>query len=79
MDSLASAYFPQEVAEAARAGATGIEHVASIESLPDELVALLVKNGTFIDPTFAELNAAMVCAGSTRTNARKCCGKDISL
>ena len=44
------------VAAAFAAGATGIEHVASIESLPDDLVSLLVQKGTFVDPTFGYIN-----------------------
>jgi imidazolonepropionase-like amidohydrolase len=57
--SIVHAETTEEVAEAARAGATGIEHVTSIESLPDDLVSLLVKQKTFVDPTFGELATAL--------------------
>ncbi|MGC1647649.1 MAG: amidohydrolase family protein [Candidatus Sulfotelmatobacter sp.] len=57
--SIVHAETTDEVAEAARSGATGIEHVASIENLPDDLVSLLVQKRTFVDPTFGELNAAL--------------------
>ncbi len=57
--SIVHAETTEEVTEAARAGATGIEHVASIESLPDDLVSLLVKQKTFVDPTFGELATAL--------------------
>jgi len=57
--SVVHAETTEEVAEAARAGATGIEHVASIESLPDNLVSLLVQKKAFVDPTFGELNTAL--------------------
>jgi enamidase len=53
----------EEVSEAARAGATGIEHVASTETLPESLVSLLKTNGTFVDPTFGELETAMILRG----------------
>ena len=48
-----------EVTEAARAGATGIEHVASMETLPDDLVHVLVEKRSFVDPTFGEFDAAL--------------------
>jgi imidazolonepropionase-like amidohydrolase len=57
--SVVHAETTEEVTEAARAGATGIEHVASIETLPDDLVHLLVENRPFADPTFGELDTAM--------------------
>lgn len=57
--SIVHAETTKEVSEAARAGATGIEHVASIESLPDDLVSLLVANKIFVDPTFGELDTAL--------------------
>jgi imidazolonepropionase-like amidohydrolase len=57
--SIVHAETTDEVAEAARSGATGIEHVASIENLPDDLVSLLVQKKTFVDPTFGELNTAL--------------------
>ena len=49
----------EELTDAARAGATGIEHVASVETLPDDLVHLLVEKRPFVDPTFGEFDTAM--------------------
>ena len=57
--SVVHAETTEEVTEAARAGVTGIEHIASIEMLPDDLVHLLVENRPFVDPTFGELDTAM--------------------
>jgi imidazolonepropionase-like amidohydrolase len=57
--SIVHAETTAEVTEAAGAGATGIEHVASIESLPDDLAALLVQKKTYVDPTFGELDTAL--------------------
>ena len=57
--SIVHAETTEEVTEAARDGATGIEHVASIESLPADLVSLLVVKKTYVDPTFGELNTAL--------------------
>lgn len=52
----------QETADAVAAGATGIEHMASIESLPDTLVAEIVAHSTFVDPTFGEYITALTLA-----------------
>jgi imidazolonepropionase-like amidohydrolase len=49
----------QEALGAVNSGATGIEHVAMIESLPDALVASMVAHGTFADPTFGEYQTAL--------------------
>lgn len=57
--SIVHAETTEEVTESARDGATGIEHVASIESLPDDLVSLLIQNRTYVDPTFGELDTAL--------------------
>jgi imidazolonepropionase-like amidohydrolase len=57
--SVVHAETTEEVTEAARAGATGVEHVASIEALPDDLIAVFRKNDTFADPTFGELQTAL--------------------
>jgi imidazolonepropionase-like amidohydrolase len=57
--SIVHAETTAEVTEAARAGATGIEHVASIEALPDTLIHLLVENRSFADPTFGEFDTAL--------------------
>lgn len=57
--SVVHAETTEEVTEAARAGATGIEHVASIETLPEALVHLLVEKHPFVDPTFGEFDTTM--------------------
>jgi imidazolonepropionase-like amidohydrolase len=57
--SVVHAETTEEVTEAARAGATGIEHVASVENMPDDLVSLLVQKKIFVDPTFGELDTAL--------------------
>jgi len=57
--SVVHAETTEEVTEAARAGATGIEHVASVEILPDDLLHLLVEKRPFVDPTFGEFDTAM--------------------
>jgi imidazolonepropionase-like amidohydrolase len=57
--SVVHAETTEEVTEAARAGATGIEHVASVENMPDGLVSLLVQKKIFVDPTFGELDTAL--------------------
>lgn len=57
--SVVHAETTDEVTEAARAGATGIEHVASMETLPDDLVHMLVEKRSFVDPTFGEFDAAL--------------------
>jgi enamidase len=59
LTSIVHAETTEEVTEAARAGATGIEHIASIEALPDDLVRLLVEKHPFLDPTFGEFDTAM--------------------
>lgn len=69
--SIVHAETTAEVTEAARAGATGIEHVASIESLPDDLVALLVQKKTFVDPTFGELDTALTLQNVDEAGRKK--------
>jgi imidazolonepropionase-like amidohydrolase len=49
----------QEALDAVNSGATGIEHVAMIESLPDSLVATIVAHQTLVDPTFGEYQTAL--------------------
>jgi imidazolonepropionase-like amidohydrolase len=51
-----------EVTEAVRAGATGVEHVATMEVLPDDLIPLMLEKKTFVDPTFGEFDAALALA-----------------
>jgi imidazolonepropionase-like amidohydrolase len=57
----------QEALDAVNSGATGIEHVAMIESLPDSLVASIVAHQTLVDPTFGEYQTALALrhAGGT--------------
>ncbi len=50
----------EEVTTAIRAGATGIEHAASIESLPESLIQETATRGTFVTPTFGELYTVLV-------------------
>jgi len=49
----------QEAADAVAAGATGVEYMATVESLPDSLVAGIVTHHTFVDPTFGEFITAL--------------------
>jgi imidazolonepropionase-like amidohydrolase len=60
LPSIVHAETTREVVDAAAAGAADIEHVASIEQLPDDLVALLVDKQIFVDPTFGEFETAMI-------------------
>lgn len=61
--SVVHAETTEEVTEAVRAGATGVEHIASIESLPDDLIPLMLQKKTFADPTFGEFDAALALGG----------------
>lgn len=61
--SVVHAETTEEVTEAVRAGATGVEHVATIESLPGDLIPLMMQNKTFVDPTFGEYDAALALQG----------------
>jgi enamidase len=49
----------QEATDAVDAGATGIEHAATMESVPDSLVADMLAHHTFADPTFGEYRIAL--------------------
>jgi enamidase len=49
----------QEATDAVDAGATGIEHAATMESVPDSLVADMLAHHTFADPTFGEYRTAL--------------------
>lgn len=49
----------EEALDAVNSGATGIEHVSMIESLPDSLIAAIVAHKTFVDPTFGEYQTAL--------------------
>ena len=63
LPSIVHAETTEEVAAAVRAGATGIEHVASIEELPDALLQLLEERQPFIDPTFGEYRTSLRLRG----------------
>jgi imidazolonepropionase-like amidohydrolase len=49
----------QEAMDAVAAGADGIEHVATIEMLPPELLGRMVAQHTYADPTFSEYIEAL--------------------
>jgi imidazolonepropionase-like amidohydrolase len=63
LPSIVHAETTDEVAAAVRAGATGIEHVASMGTLPDELLRLLREKQPFVDPTFGEYRASLRLRG----------------
>jgi len=48
-----------EMREAITDGATGVEHVASIEVLPEDLLELIRTRRPFLDPTFGEYETAL--------------------
>lgn len=48
----------EEVREAIADGATGVEHVASVEAVPQDLLDLIHQKRPFLDPTFGEFNTA---------------------
>jgi imidazolonepropionase-like amidohydrolase len=49
----------QEATDAVDAGATGIEHAATMESVSDLLIADMLAHHTFADPTFGEYRTAL--------------------
>jgi enamidase len=55
----------QEANDAADAGATGIEHVASVEDMPDSLISAMLAHHTFADPTFGEFRTALLLQHAT--------------
>jgi imidazolonepropionase-like amidohydrolase len=61
----------EEAVSAVEAGATGIEHFATVESLPDNLVAEIVARHTFIDPTFGELRSARALTGHKKDDIER--------
>ncbi len=61
----------QEATDAVDAGATGIEHVATIESLPDSLIAAMLAHRTFADPTLGEYKAALRLQHSSSTDIER--------
>jgi imidazolonepropionase-like amidohydrolase len=56
--SVVHAETTEEVREAIADGATGVEHVASIGTLPQDLLDLIREKRPFLDPTFGEFNTA---------------------
>jgi imidazolonepropionase-like amidohydrolase len=48
-----------EVEDAIRAGATGVEHTAYLQNVPDSLIALVVQRCPFLDPTFGEFETGL--------------------
>lgn len=57
--SVVHAETTNEVSEAIADGATGVEHVASIDALPESLLTLIRTRRPFLDPTFGEYDTAM--------------------
>ncbi|HEY4087718.1 MAG TPA: amidohydrolase family protein [Bryobacteraceae bacterium] len=53
--SIVHAETAQEDEDALRSGATGIEHSAYLQAVPDSLRVLIVQRHPFIDPTFGEV------------------------
>jgi imidazolonepropionase-like amidohydrolase len=62
--SIVHAETAEEVSTAATAGATGIEHVASIGRLREDLLKVLTERSCFVDATFGELRAALRLRGA---------------
>jgi imidazolonepropionase-like amidohydrolase len=50
----------QEASDAVEAGATGIEHVATMERLPESLIPAMLAHHTFADPTFGEYRVVLM-------------------
>src|SRR5579863_1086794 len=57
--SVVHAETTDEVREAIADGATGVEHVASIDTLPESLLGLIRTRRPFLDPTFGEYETAL--------------------
>lgn len=57
--SVVHAETTDETRKAIADGATGVEHVASIEALPEELLDLIRTKRPFLDPTFGEYETAL--------------------
>jgi len=60
LTSVVHAETPAEFEDAIRAGATGVEHAAYLDSLPPSLLTLVSANRPFIDPTFGEYETSNV-------------------
>jgi enamidase len=59
LTSVVHAETADEVRQAIADGATGVEHVASIDTLPEDLLDLIRAKKVFLDPTFGEYEAAL--------------------
>src|SRR5262245_43631378 len=57
----------EDIADAVRLGATGVEHSAMAGPLPTHLIESLAKAGTFVDPTFGEYLTAMTLDGMSES------------
>lgn len=57
--SVVHAETTDEVREAIADGATGVEHVASVDTLPQSLLDLIRTKRPFLDPTFGEYDTAL--------------------
>lgn len=57
--SVVHAETTDEVREAIADGATGVEHVASVEAVPQDLLDLIHEKRPFLDPTFGEYDTAL--------------------
>lgn len=66
--SIVHAERTEEVRAAVEAGATGIEHVASMEDLPDDLLALMAARRPFVDATFGEYRFALAQSGRSASD-----------
>jgi imidazolonepropionase-like amidohydrolase len=56
--SVVHAETTEEVREAIADAATGVEHVASVEAVPQDLLDLIHEKRPYLDPTFGEFNTA---------------------
>jgi imidazolonepropionase-like amidohydrolase len=62
--SVVHAETADEVRTAIDAGATGVEHVASMEALPPSLLTSIASKRPFVDATFGEYRAALALRGT---------------
>ncbi|HEX4133108.1 MAG TPA: amidohydrolase family protein [Bryobacteraceae bacterium] len=57
--SIVHAETAAEVEDAIRSGATGVEHTAYLQDVPDSLAALVAQRRPFLDPTFGEFQTSL--------------------
>jgi len=50
---------PQEFEDAIGAGATGVEHAAYLQDVPQSLIELIARRRPFVDATFGEYETAL--------------------